>query len=100
MSIEELEYLISVAYKIYLYEECPIKRIFKGVTKAEYRRCKKIIEESKVKYKDVIAEKDWDYDYLWGRHFDIERGKANSVEDAVRLFDEEVRQFIRDYYGE
>lgn len=98
MGIEELENLVGITYKIYLFEEDDdvwakiIKAVFK-ITKAAYKRCKELLKEYKVKYGNVIPEDSWDYFSLSLYENDIKRGRANSVEEAIELFKKEVKDF-------
>ena len=94
MNIEELEYLEDITYKIFLYEEFPIKRIFKGITKARYKRCKKVIEEYKAKYD--LPDFVWDHCFLQLTRLDIIDGRMSSIEEEAYFLDREITEMLED----
>ncbi len=72
----------------YKYHYINIKKILRNrVSKLEYELCKKIIEDYKASYKDVIKEDYWNCADLLQLKFTILDGEAKTVEEAVYLLE-------------
>ena len=89
-----LAILVAFARNVFYYKQKIKKQNGRKVSRRVYKESKDFLKDMKKKFVCIIPEQYWDFYYLYQFYEYMYYGKANSVEEAIKLYEQKEIDFI------